>query len=231
MVIQILTPLVSQTPSTQIGGIALGYPPYQFTDPQGLPTGIDADIAQLVFQEMKKPFQFVQGKWDTIYLNFVHKVEPVTFLCGVEVTPERQRLLDFSKPYYHRSSVIFVKAESTYEKVADLYGKIIAGDRDSFIEKQVEKNRIRVMVTASKEDSFQKLKAGDIVAVIAPLEVGNWICKQQGIQVRTLFETDPGSPVAFAVAKGNTELAMEISQVLDTLQKRGLIEAVMKKYR
>jgi ABC-type amino acid transport substrate-binding protein len=212
-------------------GIAIGYPPYQFKDEQGQPTGIDADVARLVFEELNRPIRFVQKKWDDVYLSMAHKVEGIDLLCGTEVNDRRKALFDFSEPYYNRAVVIFVRSESDYRKAQDLEGKLIAGDRDGKIEQIIETRTLRVMTTISKEDSFRKLKKGDVEAVLAPLEVGNWLCRRMGLSVRILPERDPGSPVAFAVAKGDTALARQISGALEKIKQDGRLEAIMAKYR
>lgn len=223
--------LAAQNTKPLICGIALGYPPYQFSTDKGEPTGIDAEITRLVFQEMGKEFKFNQRKWDDVYLGLAHKTGEVDLLCGAEINAERLALFNFSVPYYSRSVVIFVKTGSAYQKLDDLNGKPITADRGGFIEAQIDKKKLRIVDAASKEEAFTKLKNGGVEAVIAPLEVGNWICKQMGLAVRTLPEKDPGSPVAFAVAKGNTALADQISAALAKLKANGQIDAVMKKYK
>ena len=87
------------------------------------------------------------------------------------------------------------------------------------------------MSTESKEISFQLLANKSVDGVIAPLEVGTYICKRTGLSVRILSNDDPGSPVAFAVAKGNQELAKEISNILEKLQISGELSAIISKYR
>lgn len=216
---------------TLVCGLALGYPPYQFTTDKGEPTGIDAEVTRLVFQELGKPFQFKQTKWDDVYLALLHNTGAVDLLCGAEINAERQTFFDFSQPYYERSVVIFVKSGSSYQQIDNLGGKMITGDRGGFIETQIDKKKMRMVDAKSKEEAFKKLQTGEVEAVIAPQEVGNWICMQLGLSVRTLPEKDPGSPVAFAVAKGNKALADQISGALAKLKKAGAIDAVMKKYK
>lgn len=227
------TGLGAQTAKPLAVGMALGYPPYQFSTEAGEPTGIDADVTRLVFKELGLDFRFVQKKWDDVYLKLVHKTGEIDLLCGAEINTERQALFDFSKPYYSRASAIFVLADSPVKGLDDMKGKIMTGDRDSFFENQIEVKKIRVLATNSKEESFQFLKAKKVDAVIAPLAVGQWVAKQMGLQVRILPESakDTGSPVAFAVAKGNTALADKISQALATLAKSGQIDAIIKKYQ
>jgi ABC-type amino acid transport substrate-binding protein len=218
-------------PAPVVCGIAVGYPPYQYADAQGRPTGLDADVARLVFQELGLPLRFDQKPWDEVYLGLVHKSGDVDVLCGAEVNEGRKALFEFSEPYYQRAVVVFVAQKSPYLSVKDLEGRIITGDRGGWIEALVDFRNIRVKATASKEESFQMLQEGKVEAVIAPLEVGNWISRQRGLAVRVLPERDPGSPVAFAVAKGNTDLANRISAALAKLKARGQIEAVIRRYR
>lgn len=225
------TALGSAPLKTLVVGIALGYPPYQYTNELGSPAGIDADITRLVFRELGISFQFNQQTWDEIYLGLLHNIGEVDLLCGAELNEERKAYFDFTEAYYQRTVVIFVRSESPYQNLADLQGKLITGDRGGQIETLLNRNLLRITNTESKVEGFKKLKNGQVQAVIAPLEVGNWICKDLGLAVRLLPERDPGSPVAFAVAKGNTELAAQLNAALKKLKQSGAIEAVFKKYR
>ena len=51
------------------------------------------------------------------------------------------------------------------------------------------------------------------------------------LKVKTLPIRDPGSPVAFAVGKGNAELLSRINDALRKLKRRGEIEKTLGKYR
>lgn len=223
--------LFAQNRVPLVCGIALGFPPYQFRAENGDPAGIDAEIARLVFQKMGTAFRFDQRSWDELYLGLAHLQGSVDLLCGAEINAERRERFDFSRPYYRRAVVIFVRAGSRYQSVDDLNARIVAGDRDGFIESLIDTRKLRIVDTKSKEEGFRRLKNGEVEAVIAPLEVGRWIGKQLALALRTLPERDEGSPVAFAVAKGNTALAGQISRALDELERAGEIEAVMKKYQ
>lgn len=212
-------------------GIAKGYPPFQYTLFNGEPGGIDAEVARLVFKELKIPFSFTQENWDDLYLGLLHKSGAVDLLCGTEVNDLRKKYFDFSIPYYQRTVVIFVRQESPYQRLSELKGKLITGDRGGQIEQILNRNTMRITNTGTKEESFRKLRDNQVEAVIAPLDVGNWISKELKLRVRVLPEKDPGSPVAFAVAKGNSDLAARLSQALEKLQKSGAIELILARYR
>jgi polar amino acid transport system substrate-binding protein len=222
--------LPAQGAAPLVCGIAIGYPPYQFIDAAGAPAGIDAEVTRLVFREMGSTCRFSQKEWDEVYLGLAHRTGAVDLLCGAEINPERRTLFDFSTPYYNRAVAIFVRSASPYRTLRDLDNQIITGDRGAWIESRIDKSRLRVIDTPSKEEAFRKLRDGKVEAVIAPLAVGNWLCRQSGLSVRTLPERDAGSPVAFAVAKGNTALARRLSAAVEKLLATGQIAAILRKY-
>lgn len=220
-------------PETFRCGIAVGFPPYQYTSPEGRPAGIDFEVTRLVFREAGMEVKFVQKEWDDLLFSLAHRTGEIDLLCGAEVSDERKALFDFSEPYYARHIAIFIPETSTVSSISDLYGKIVAGDRHSFIERQLGagKNMIRIKSTDSKEESFIALRNGTVTAVIAPDEVGRYICRTMKFAVKTLPVRDPGSPVAFAAAKGNTVLLSKISRALERLKHRGEIERILNRYR
>jgi polar amino acid transport system substrate-binding protein len=224
---------VSAEPDLYRCGIAVGFPPYQYADANNQPAGIDYDITTLVFKEAGLNIVFVQSDWDDVLFSLAHRTGKVDLICGAEISAARRQLFDFSDTYYTRHAVLFTLKKSSIEKISDLYGKVVAGDRHSFFERSLGENinLIRIKTTSSKEESFQQLQAGIVEGVIAPKEVGYFISRRKGIAVKVLEETDPGSPVAFAVAKGNTVLLNKINESLRKLVKRGRIEQILRKYR
>jgi ABC-type amino acid transport substrate-binding protein len=223
--------LQAQTPETLVCGVAQGFPPYQFQTSDGIPLGIDVEVARLVFSRLGVPYRIDQANWDDLYLALIHQTGRVRVLAGAEVNEERKKYLAFSHPYYARSTGIFVLSKSPFNSLADLQEKKITGDRASFIESYVRKGNIRLVTTPTKEESFQLLAKGKVDAVIAPIEVGRWIAKRSGLTVRILPERDKGFPVAFAVSKTDKALAAKISTVVDELIQTGKIREIMKKYQ
>jgi polar amino acid transport system substrate-binding protein len=222
---------MAQTKPPIVCGVALGFPPYQFQGSNGLPQGIDVEVASLVFSKLDLPYQIEQANWDDLFLSLIHKTGRVRVLAGAELNDERKVYMAFSHPYYTRFAGIFVRKESKFFTLADLQKKKITGDRASFIEAYVKRGDIRLVPTQTKEESFQLLAQGQVDAVIAPLEVGHWVAKKMSLSIRVLPERDKGSPVAFAVEKTDRALADRISKVTDELLKNGKIREIMKKYR
>ena len=214
-------------------GMAVGFPPYQYSDASGSPAGIDYEIARLIFREAGLDVDFIQSDWDDVMFSLAHRTGRVDVLCGAEISEERRRLFDFSVPCYVRHTVVFTLVNSRIGGISDLYGKIVAGDRHSYIERKLGRSLdlIRINTTVSKEEPFRLLRNGSVEAAIAPKEVGIYISRNMRMKTRILEETDPGSPVAFAVAKGDVELLGRINSSLKKLMKEGKIERILDRYR
>ncbi|MCP4114770.1 MAG: transporter substrate-binding domain-containing protein [Desulfobacteraceae bacterium] len=207
-------------------GIATGFPPYQFRA-RGEVTGFDADVARLVLSRLEEGATFYQDSWDDVVGRL--RYGNIDLITGMEISGERKRFFDFSTVYYHRYTVIFVRADnSSIESVEDLYKKIITGDRHSFIESHWEKlgikGRIRIRQMKSKERAMELLFQGKSHAAIMPKAVGLYLAEKMGFKVRILNGFDPGTPVAMAVKKGNYHLLERIDRVLKDLMEKGEID-------
>lgn len=214
-------------------GIAVGFPPYQYVDDKGKPAGIDYEIASMVFKKAGLKVTFVQDEWEFLLSSIIHRSENIDMLCGAEISPERTGLLEFTEPYYKRHIVLFTLKNSPIKNLNDLNGKIIAGDKHSFLELNLgpKKDEIRIMKTPSKEDSFKKLKDGSVIAAIAPREVGLFLANKLKLEVEIIEAKDPGSPVAFAVTKNNKDLLKKVNDAMKTLIKEGEVQKVLIKHR
>jgi len=213
-------------------GIAIGFPPYQFSGENSAVIGIDAEITTLIAKNMKKEIIFIQEPWDELMPKLKY-TESIDFLCGAEVTKERESIYDFTIPVYNRNTAIFVREKGNIKNIEDLFGKIVTGDRHSIVEQNMgnDKNKIRIIKTESKEQAFNLLKKGKVQAVIAPVEVGKYISKKIELKVRIIGEKELEAPVAFMIKKGNVELKRELNSQLQILIESGKIAEIMKKYQ
>lgn len=213
-------------------GIAEGYPPYQFSE-KGDVRGFDADVARLLFKKMNRKFNFFQKNWDDVFGML--RIGEIDIIVGMEVNDKRRPFFDFTREYYHRHDVVFVREDNhDINSIEDLYDQIITGDRNSYIEiiweKKGIKDKIRVMQAETKEKSMQLLFEGKTKAAIMPEAVGYYLAKKIGLKLRILDSPDPGSPVAIAVKKGNKELHEMADQALKELIDEGEIKRLYREW-
>ncbi len=213
-------------------GIALGFPPYQYRD-DSQAVGFDADVARLVLARLDHQCQFVQEPWDQI-LNRL-RYGKLELVVGMEINDQREKYFDFTTPYMTRQSVVLVNAQtSRVQRVDELFGQFIAGDRSSKIEQlwqeQGIRTRFRIRELDSKSAAMAFLKSGRAQAAIMPMEVGVYLAREHQLTVRVLAEPRVDTPVAIAVEKGNQTLRQQLDGAVRELIASGEIAALYQRW-
>ena len=213
-------------------GIALGFPPYQYRD-GSQEAGFDADVARLVMARLAHRCRFVQEPWDQI-LNQL-RYGKLDLVVGMEINAQREKYFDFTTPYMARQSVIFVNAQtSRVQRIDELFGQFIAGDRSSKIEQLWQdlgiRTRFRIRELDSKSAAMAFLKSGRVQAAIMPLEVGVYLAREHQLTVRVLAEPRVDTPVAIAVEKGNQTLRQQLDGAVRELIASGEIAALYQRW-
>ena len=214
--------------------VANGYPPYQFRSDKGDPIGLDIDVIKLVAEKMGVEIRIVQGPWDDMVTAL--RVGRVDCVGGMEINGKRLQIFDFTDAYYSRKAAVFtLKDNLDIQTLEDLTGKIITGDRHSYVEQEFTrmniKHRIRIRQTESKDKSLRLLKQGEVVAMVAPRAVGYYLASRHNVVVRIIDDSDPGSPVGIAVIKGNMPLLHRLDKAMDELRANGRLDQVLRKWQ
>ncbi len=103
---------------TIINGIDANFPPFSYVDKNGNPTGFDVDAVNWIAEEMGFQVKHQPMDWDGIIPNLLaEKIDMIA--SGMSITPERQKVVDFTIPYWEIKQVLVVKEDSdlTVEKV------------------------------------------------------------------------------------------------------------------
>lgn len=74
------------------------YAPWNFSGPGGKLDGFEIDLANVLCERMKAKCEIVAQNWDGIIPSLTaHKYDAI--MAGMSVTPKRQEVIAFSKPY------------------------------------------------------------------------------------------------------------------------------------
>ena len=190
-------------------------------------------MLRLVAERAKLDVTFSPDSWDDV-VNYL-RLDKLDCIIGMEINELRQRYFDFTAVYYHRYDVVFIRADNdSIQSIDDLYAQKISGDRHSFVETYWQekgiKENIRIRQTDTKEQAMQLLHDKATVAAIMPKAVGLYLAKKMNFEVKILENPDPGSPVALAVKKGNTELLELLDRTLQELIEEGEIEKLYEEW-
>ena len=141
------------------------YAPWNFSGPNGTLEGFEIDLANDLCKRMNKECEIVAQNWDGIIPSLTAgKYDAI--MAGMSITPKREEVIAFSKPYMNNAQLLVVRAESPINDRAGLAGKVIGTQEGSSSIDALEKN-------AEFKDSLAEVKKyGDFVNAFMDLEIG-----------------------------------------------------------
>ena len=115
---------VKQTGELRWGADATGGAPYVFPDPQN-PShliGFEVDLMEILGKRLGVTPRLVLVQWDELVPALERGDFDVAF-NGLEITPEREQAILFTRPYYIFSEQITVrKGDTRFHRLTDLHG-------------------------------------------------------------------------------------------------------------
>jgi polar amino acid transport system substrate-binding protein len=145
-------------------GVRCDQPPYGFQDNNGEFAGVEVEMS-------KQIALWALGSKDKVTFTCVTAENRVPQLIGrkvdfliatLGVTPERQRVIDFTTPYRWGASDVVVKKDSPIKKIADLKGKTLATLKGSVQAKWFEDHMpdVTTLRMNSAADALQTFRQG-----------------------------------------------------------------------
>ncbi|HEU5017257.1 MAG TPA: transporter substrate-binding domain-containing protein [Pseudolabrys sp.] len=107
------------------------YPPFNYTGPDGMPTGFNVDIARAICEEIKAVCTIQMRRFDTL-VSALNSNKGDAVIASLSETPAMRKQVDFSTPYY-RTPARFVArrdagpAQITTKTLEGLKVAVIAG--------------------------------------------------------------------------------------------------------
>ncbi|MFQ3542597.1 transporter substrate-binding domain-containing protein [Halobacillus rhizosphaerae] len=190
-------------------------------------TGFDIDVANAVAEQLGLEPNQQKFKFAAI----VEGVKSGRFDAAVAshtITPERQKEVDFSTPYYYSGAQVFTRPGSDIKSLDDLKGKEVAVSKGSTYAKFAQKVTDNVKTYDSDVVALQSLSKGRHDAVITDFLTGKE-AKGQGLKIEAKDMIER-SEQAIAVAKGNDKLLEDINAALKTLREDGTLKEISEKY-
>jgi len=210
-------------------GSDIPYPPFE----QGKPgdyTGFDIELVEEIGEKIGRTAEFQDTSFETIFRDVGQgKFEAVA--SAATITPEREKEVAFSDPYYLSEQAILVKEGSDIKGIADLEGKVVAAQQGTTgLELGKEKaNASELRPYPEGPDAINALKAGTVEAVIIDAPVAqNAVEEEGGVEIAEKVPTE--DKYGIAVAKDNTELLEEINQGLEEVISDGTYTTIYKKW-
>jgi polar amino acid transport system substrate-binding protein len=210
----------------------LAIPPSGMIDANMKPTGSDVETAQLLAKDWGLELEFVQTTGATRIPN-VQTGKADIIISTLSVTPERAKVIDFTKPYAALKSSVGCLKSVDVKNWEDLKGKTIAVSRGTTQDTALSKMKDRDLQIARYDDDATMVTAAvsgqaDCVAtsdtIINQIGVKN---PERPFEPKILIQN---FDLAIGVRKGETALVEKLNAWIQTNLKNGKLNEIYKKF-
>jgi PAS domain S-box-containing protein len=207
------------------------YPPLTYLDNKQ-PAGMAVDVVKALAGPMKRPVRIELMDWNLAQQKVLNgEADAVLELSATE---ERQKSYDFASPTFtHEFGFVMRNNRTSTWTTSDLAGKNIGVTAGGFPRRFLsERQDLKLVIIDNYQDGFDRLVAGKLDAVAVDLWVAAYMIERGRFSGMSIV----GSPfataqAAIAVKKGNTALARQITQGIDSLRAAGTLAKIEAKWR
>ena len=203
------------------------FPPFESLEGDAV-VGIEPDIMSLIGDRLGVAVEFVQMDFDSVLIG-IQAAKYDCAMSGITVTPDRQKNMLFTDPYYNAAQVIVVPEGSAITGKADLAGKVASVQTGTTAESGCQDEGIEVQAFAANADAKAALTTGKVDAwVVDNLTAIQMVEEGDGLVI--LEEKMTEEPYAFAFAMGSEDLVAAINEALAALIADGTVESIFASY-
>ena len=215
-------------------GVTPIYPPVIFKM-DGQITGLEADLAQRLAAELKRPIEFVEINWERQIPSLLEgKIDII--MSGMTITQARQVRITFSQPYLTSGLMIAFTAEnaSNYTSLKNIMESVptvgfVAGTtgevyaRDNFR----EENRMVPVKSANEAAWALKARRIDIFVYDAPAIM--WIVSENEAELKFLPELLNSEYLGWGLRRDDQELLVMVNALLSRWKNDGTLKEMILK--
>ena len=203
------------------------FPPFESLEGDAV-VGIEPDIMALIGDKLGVEVEFVQMDFDSVLIG-IQAAKYDCAMSGITVTPDREKNMLFTDPYYNAAQVIVVAEGSPITGKADLAGKVASVQTGTTAESGCQDEGIEVQAFAANADAKAALTTGKVDAwVVDNLTAIQMVEEGDGLVI--LDEKMTEEPYAFAFAMGSEDLVAAINEALAALIADGTVESIFASY-
>ncbi len=208
------------------------FPPYEFIDAEGNPTGYNIDITKAIAKVMGMKVEIVLDNWDTMREGL--NKGSINILQGMTITPERQLSLSFSPPHAKVQQSVFARTNSKAPRnLDDLKGKEIIVQNLGSMHDYLLQNDVnaKIIPVPTHEDALRLLSSGKHdYAIVANLP-GLYLGKELGLSnINVVAKPFTARGYGYAVTKGNEDLLAQFNEGFAILQNTGQQQEIYDKW-
>lgn len=208
------------------------FKPFRFKDENGVLKGFDIDLWDAVAK-----FNHYDYKWSEMDFNgiipAIQSKNADAAISAITITKQREKVVDFSHPYYDAGLALMVRAENdSIKNIEDLKSGLVATNLGStsadFLSKKLSKKNIKLL--QDTPSLFMALLSKDVDAVLFDLPPLFSFAKGPGKgKVKILKPYYQGESYGIAFPKGSP-LREEVTNAVLKLMLDGTYDKIYQKW-
>ncbi len=214
------------------GSDAEGGAPYIFPDPKtpSEMVGFEVDLAEEIAKELGVKARQAQNAWDSLIPALMRGDSDIA-MNGIEITPQREKEVLFSRPYYvYTEQLVVRKDEETIKSVNDLKDKKV-GTLSGTVAQDIlmKMGGVDVKIYAGQVEPYEDLAIGRLDAVLLDLPIAAYYAKPNP-KLKYAGQPVGEGFYAIAIRKGDEELKARIDNILERLVNTGRLKEIYVKW-
>ncbi len=207
------------------------FPPFHFVGESKEATGFEIELARLVVQREGFVPQVLVLPYDELLPGLAasrhHLVAATT-----GITPEREKLYLFTKPYFETCQAALVRAgDDEPETLADFSGRRVGASGEGTSARALAGlSGVEAVALGKGEAGIPALEAGKVDALILDEFGAVRAARASQGRLRVLEEPVAREEYAFVLPRKHTDLKSAFDEALDALEREGRIEALRKEF-
>jgi len=216
-------------------GVTPNYPPVIFKMNEQI-TGLEADLARRLAEELKRPVEFVEVSWDKQIPTLLEGKTDI-IMSGMTITQARKVRITFSQPYLTSGLMIAFNADNA-SKYGSLKGIIesfpdvgfVAGTTGEVYARNTfrDGNRMVPVKSASEAALALKNRRFDIFVYDAPAVA--WIVSENEADLKLLPELLNIEYLGWGLRQDDKELLEKVNAVLSKWKTDGTLKETILKW-
>lgn len=205
------------------------YRPFNYYDENKQLTGFDVEIGRALAEKMGMKPEPIATPWEGLISGLKAKKYDA-ILGSMTITPERQKQVDFSDPYYISGPQLFVRGDSQFKGIQDIKENTPVGVLISSVYYQEARKYSQTIKNYTSDvTALQDLARGRVEAVITDRFVGKIAASGQKLDIKPVGDLLFVENVGIAFRKGDP-LREKVNKALEEIKADGTYQAISEKY-
>ncbi|WP_226989158.1 transporter substrate-binding domain-containing protein [Desulfuromonas sp. TF] len=208
------------------------YPPYEFLDEEGRPSGFNVELTRAIARIMGMEVDIRLGSWNEMRRALMDG--NVDILQGMVPSEERTAQVDFTLPHaVVHQSIWNRKDETPITAVEQMTGRQVIVMRGSIMHDFMLRQNIdaRLVTVDSLADALRLLAAGRHDCALVAKLPGQYLIRKLGLtNIQPVPRPLLAQEYGYAVKKGNREMLARFNEGLSILKESGEYQAIYREW-